>query len=78
MEHGVAKESSLTTKLRLVFNASCKSTSSISLNDKLLIGPTIQEDVFSILIRWRKHNVAFIADIDKMYRQVKIIYTLIA
>lgn len=70
--HGVTKESSLTTKLRVVFNASRKSTSGVSLNDKLLIGSSIQEDLFSILIRWRKHLVAFIADIEKMYRQIKI------
>lgn len=71
--HAVLKESSLTTKLRVVFNASRKSTSGISLNDKLLIGPTVQEDLFSILVRWRLHFIVFIADIEKMFRQIKII-----
>lgn len=71
--HAVLKESSLTTKLRVVFNASRKTTSGISLNDKLLIGPTIQEDLFSILVRWRIHFIVFIADIEKMFRQIKII-----
>lgn len=71
--HPVMKESSLTTKLRVVFNASQKSKSGISLNEKLLIGPKIQDDLFDILIRWRKHKIVFIADVEKMYRQVKLI-----
>lgn len=67
------KEDSLTTKLRVVFDASRKSSTGISLNDKLLVGPKTQEDLFCILLRWRKHLVAFLADIEKMYRQVKIV-----
>lgn len=70
--HAVLKESSLTTKLRVVFNASRKTTSGISLNDKLLVGPKVQEDLFSILVRWRMHFIGFIADIEKMFRQIKI------
>lgn len=69
--HAVMKEESLTTKLRVVFNASWKSTTEISLNDKLLIGPTVQDDLFSIVLRW-KHPYVILADIEKMYRQVKI------
>ena len=37
----VVKESSTTTKIRAVFDASAKSSSGISLNDQLLVGPTI-------------------------------------
>lgn len=39
--HGVVKESSTTTKLRPVFDASTKTTSGASLNDTLLPGPFI-------------------------------------
>lgn len=70
--YAVMKESSLTTKLRVVFNASRKSTTGVSLNDKLLIGPSIQDELFEILIRWRVHLIAFIADIEKMFRQIKL------
>ena len=37
--HAVCKNSSTTTKLRAVFNASVKSSTGVSLNDLLLVGP---------------------------------------
>ncbi|XP_031339598.1 uncharacterized protein LOC116168083 [Photinus pyralis] len=70
--HGVLKESTLTTKLRVVFDASCPSTSGISFNDLQMTGPTIQSDLFSILIRYRQHNYVIAADVEKMYRMCKI------
>lgn len=69
--HAVFKDSS-TTKLRVVFDASRKSSNQKSLNDNLLIGPTIQQDMSSIIMRWRKHRIAFTADIEKMYRQILV------
>ncbi|XP_046671229.1 uncharacterized protein LOC124361230 [Homalodisca vitripennis] len=68
----VVREDSSTTKLRVVFDASAKTSSGRSLNDCLLVGPTIQQDVFSILARFRYHTFVLSADIEKMYRQVYI------
>lgn len=70
--HAVIRPESKTTKLRVVFDASCKSSNGKSLNDILLKGGTIQPDLFDILLRFRKHVVAFSSDIKKMFRQVKI------
>ncbi|XP_015189924.1 PREDICTED: uncharacterized protein LOC107073743, partial [Polistes dominula] len=67
--HAVTKQSSITTKLRVVFDASAKSSSGLSLNDILMVGPMIQEDLFTILLRFRSHAFALTADIAKMYRQ---------
>jgi len=67
--HAVIKETSTSTKLRVVFDASCPTTSGKSLNDYLLIGPTIQPEVFEILIRFRQHPYVLTGDIVKMYRQ---------
>lgn len=68
--HAVWKEDSVTTKLRVVFDASCKTTSGISLNDALLKGPCIQEELVNLLTRFRKHRYAMTADISKMYRRI--------
>jgi hypothetical protein len=53
--HAVFKESSTTTKTRVVFYASAKSTTGVPLNDMLMFGPTIQQDLISIVLRFRKH-----------------------
>nr|CAI5831915.1 unnamed protein product [Callosobruchus analis] len=70
--HGVINEASSTTKLRVVFDGSCKTSTGVSLNDILKIGPPLGDDLFDILIRFRKHNYALIADCEKMYRQINI------
>ena len=67
--HAVIKNDSSTTKVRVVFNASSKTTNGVSLNDNLLTGPTLQSDLFAHLIRFRFFLFAIIADIEKMYRQ---------
>ncbi|XP_055622774.1 uncharacterized protein LOC129766280 [Toxorhynchites rutilus septentrionalis] len=69
--HAVLKPSSTSTKLRVVFDGKAKSNG-LSLNEVLMIGPKIQNDLFAILLRFRKHIYAFSADVEKMYRQVKI------
>jgi len=70
--HAVYKKTSTTTKLRVVFDGSCKTSTGISLNDTLMVGPTIQENLFSILTRFRTFKYALTADINKMYRQVLV------
>lgn len=70
--HCVLKPDSSSTKLRVVFDASCKSSTGVSLNDALKIGPVIQQDLISILLRFRTFPLVVTADIKKMYRQVVI------
>ncbi|XP_046745774.1 uncharacterized protein LOC124411010 [Diprion similis] len=70
--HGVRRESSTTTKLRVVFNGSQKTNAGHSLNDHLHVGPKILPELVSILLRWRAHAVVFSADMEKMYRQVLV------
>ncbi|XP_063907426.1 uncharacterized protein LOC135125701 [Zophobas morio] len=69
--HGVLKEST-TTQLRIVFDASFRSSNHKSLNDELLVGPKIHSDLYPILLRFREHIVAFTADISQMYRQIGV------
>lgn len=70
--HGVVNESSSTTKLRVVFNGSAKTDSGVSFNDLQYTGPNLQDELVSILLRFRQHNVVLCADVEKMYRMVLV------
>ncbi|XP_033150744.1 uncharacterized protein LOC108603731 isoform X1 [Drosophila busckii] len=70
--HCVQKLDSSTTKLRVVFDGSAKSTSGYSLNDLLFTGPSIQPKIFNTLLRFRFFKVALCGDICKMYRCVRV------
>ncbi|XP_037908650.1 uncharacterized protein LOC119650147 [Hermetia illucens] len=70
--HGVLREDSLTTKLRVVFNGSCKSSTGISLNDMLHTGPKLQADIFDVLLYLRQHKFIFTTDITNMFRQIDV------
>ncbi|XP_065078874.1 uncharacterized protein LOC135701863 [Ochlerotatus camptorhynchus] len=69
--HAVLKPSSSTTRLRVVFDASARTTGP-SLNDVLMIGPTVQPDIFSLNLRFRTHRFALKVDVSKMFRRIKI------
>ncbi|XP_055308589.1 uncharacterized protein LOC129572612 [Sitodiplosis mosellana] len=69
--HCVFKDST-TTKLRVVFNASQKTANKKSLNDQFPIGAIDQNDLTTIILRWRRHKIAFTADVEKMYRQIRV------
>ncbi|GFW93044.1 integrase catalytic domain-containing protein [Trichonephila clavipes] len=70
--HGVYRPEKSTTKMRTVFNASSPSTSGKSLNSIQFNGGLVQEDLFSIMVRFRKHKYAFTTDIEKMFRMINI------
>ena len=44
-QYAVVREDNETTKIRVVFDASCKCSNGISLNDELMIGPVLLEDM---------------------------------
>ena len=70
--HAVRKEHSTTTKLRVVFDASAKSSSGVSLNDTLLVGPTVHPPLIDVLLHFRTHRIALTTDVSKMYRAVEL------
>ena len=57
--HAVLKPESTTTKLRVVFDASCRTSIGVALNDGLMVGPVVQDDLLSIALRFRFHRFAF-------------------
>ena len=61
-----------TTKLRVFFDASAKSTGP-SLNDCLYIGPPMSPLLYNILLRFRIHKTALVADIEKAFLNISIV-----
>ena len=68
--HGVFKESSSTTKVRPVFDASAKTSNGISLNEILETGPNLYPLLSNVLTRFRCHQVGVSADISKMFLEI--------
>ena len=71
--HSVVKQSSTSTKLRVVFDGSAPSSSGVSLNNLLQVGPTLHPPLADILMRFRTYPVALTADIARMYREVELL-----
>ncbi|GFT28220.1 DUF1758 domain-containing protein [Trichonephila clavipes] len=70
--HAVMKGDSVSTKLRVVFDGTCKPSNGNSLNSILGIGKMLQPDLFTILVKFRLNEIAFSTDIQQMYRQILI------
>ena len=56
-------------RLRIVFDCAAKS-GGFSLNDCILSGPDLTNDITGVLLRFRMHQIAVSADIEEMFLQV--------
>lgn len=70
--HPVVKRDGDISKLRVVFDVSAKSSLGVSFNDILCVGPKLQTDTSDLLLTCRLYKYIFIADIVKMYHQIKV------
>ena len=70
--HAVFRADRQTTKCRIVFDASAREQDNVSLNDCVLPGPALQPNLASVLIRFRTHRIGMMADVEKMYLQIKL------
>ncbi|XP_071580864.1 uncharacterized protein [Temnothorax nylanderi] len=70
--HGVFKEASSTTKLRVVFNGSQRTKSGELLNSHLHVGANLLPALADVITRWRRYRVALVSDIKQMYRQILV------
>ncbi|XP_008186006.1 uncharacterized protein LOC103310227 [Acyrthosiphon pisum] len=73
--HVVIRPDRTTTKMRIVFDASAKTSSGMSLNDNLYCGKKLQQDLHGIILRFRLHPIVFTADIKNMFRQIVVTET---
>lgn len=73
--HGVTRPGK---KIRVVNNLSMKADAKVpggpqlSLNDCLMVGPVIQTGLADVLTNWRTYRTAWTADIDAMFKQIRI------
>jgi len=69
--HAVITPLKSTTKLRVVYDASAKTRSANkSLNECLFRGPVLLHDLCGMLLRFRIHPIAIVADIEKAFLQI--------
>ena len=69
--HGVYKKSPTEKKIRVVFDASAKHRGKC-LNDALLPGPVLQNELPHVIIKFREGDVAFGADIEAMFSRIRL------
>ena len=70
--HPHVRESSVSTKIRPVFNASCKGPNGVSLNDCLESGPNLNPGVVDILLRFRRWKYAVSTEVKKAFLQIEL------
>ena len=58
-------------KIRVVFDCSARYQGK-SLNDLLLNGPDLTNNLFGVLLRFRQERIALMADIESMFYQVRV------
>lgn len=71
--HAICKDHNGDVKIRVVFDASARCLTGLSLNSALHPGPKLQQYIVDILTRFRMFRHAFSTDICKMYRQILIL-----
>ena len=67
----VVKEDRVTTKTRIVFDASAK-YHGVALNDVIFQGPKLQRELFDVLLRFRRYSVALVCDVSEMYLRIEL------
>ena len=67
----VVRPGATSTKVRVVFDAAAK-TKGKCLNDYISTGPKLQRDLTDVLLRFRRHPNALVADVAEMYLQIEL------
>ena len=72
--HAVIRRERATTKIRIVYDGSARlGNSELSINECLQTGPNLVPNLFDVLVQFRSHRIAVIADIEKAFLMIGII-----
>ena len=68
----MVREGRYVKKVRIVYNASAKTSGQFSLNDSLHCGPCLLPITLDILLRFRLGQVVFVTDMRQAFSQLEI------
>ncbi|GFV83146.1 reverse transcriptase domain-containing protein [Trichonephila clavipes] len=68
----VFRQESLTTKMRIVFDASSHEDGQPSLNDCIWSGRNLNPNIFHLIISFRLNTIAITADIERAFLQISL------
>ncbi|GFX77584.1 DUF1758 domain-containing protein [Trichonephila clavipes] len=68
----VFRQESLTTKMRIVFDASSHEDGQPSLNDCIWLGENLNPNIFHLIISFRLNTIAITADIERAFLQISL------
>ena len=70
--HAVLRQDRETTKVRIVYDGSAKTSGKSSLNDCLQVGPNLIPQLFDVLVKFRSNPIALTADIEKAFLMISM------
>ncbi len=66
----VIREDKTSSQIRPVMDAAARHAGNPSLNDQVHKGPKLINELVEVLLRFRRHTIAFSADIEKMFHKI--------
>ena len=61
-----------TTKIRLVFDAAAKDVRGVSLNSEIELTPNRLQDLFKVILRFRKFQFVVTSDVSEMFLRIRL------
>lgn len=68
----VIRDEKVTSRVRIVFDASSHAKNELSLNDCLHVGPNLYPDILDLLLKFRENPIAITADIRQAFLQLQL------
>ena len=66
------KQNRSTTKVQIVYDGSASSHDNLWINDCLQVSPNLIPKLFNVMLRFRFHQIALVADIKRVFLMVGV------